>query len=128
MRHVIKGKTKGAFKEFGYSADDLKRHLEQQFQPGMTWDNYGLYGEKWHVDHKQPVCTFKLPEELVQCFALSNLQPLWAKDNLAKSWRFNNSVGDAQLKEGPGACARSYSREPTGSGRAGAQLSFEGFI
>jgi hypothetical protein len=84
MRHVIRGKTKGAFRLLGYTADDLRSHLEAQFESGMSWDNYGLYGEKWHVDHIRPVSSFKLPEELIECFSLDNLQPLWAKDNLAK--------------------------------------------
>ena len=68
----------------GYTADDLRSHLEAQFQIGMSWDNYGLYGERWHVDHIRPVASFKLPEELAECFALENLQPLWAIDNLTK--------------------------------------------
>jgi hypothetical protein len=86
MRLVVNGKSKGAFKEFGYTAAELKQHLESQFRPGMTWENYGLYGENWHIDHKRPVSSFNLPNELVACFALSNLQPLWARDNLVK-WR-----------------------------------------
>jgi hypothetical protein len=87
MRLVIRGKSKGAFALLGYTANELKEHLASQFQPGMTWDNYGLYGQKWHIDHKRSVCTFKLPDELVECFSLQNLQPLWARDNLAKPKR-----------------------------------------
>jgi hypothetical protein len=87
MRRVIKGKTKGAFVLLGYTAEQLRDHLALQFQPGMTWSNYGLYGDKWHVDHKCPVSSFKLPDELVECFALENLQPLWAADNLRKHAR-----------------------------------------
>ena len=84
MRMVINGKSKGAFKLLGFAAADLRSHLEAQFRDGMSWGNYGLYGEKWHVDHIRPVSSFKLPDELIECFALDNLQPLWAKDNLAK--------------------------------------------
>jgi hypothetical protein len=84
MRHVINGKSKGAFQLLGYTSDQLKAHLEAKFEFGMTWNNYGLYGKKWHVDHKRPVSSFKLPDKLIECFALSNLQPLWAEDNLAK--------------------------------------------
>lgn len=93
MRHVIRGKSKGAFDLFGYSAEELRQHLSSQFQPGMTWENYGLYGEKWHVDHKRPVSSFNLPDELRKCFALENLQPLWAADNLRK--RAKHAVVDA---------------------------------
>jgi hypothetical protein len=84
MRLVINGKSKGVFKSLGCTADDLRGHLELQFRDGMSWENYGLYGNKWHLDHIRPVCSFKLPDDLAECFALSNLQPLWAKDNLAK--------------------------------------------
>ena len=84
MRHVIRGKSKGAFALLGYGAAELRDHIAAQFKSGMTWDNYGLYGEKWHVDHIRPVSSFKLPDEIVDCFALPNLQPLWAKDNLSK--------------------------------------------
>lgn len=87
MRLVINGKSKGAFVLLGYTADELKVHLAAQFQSGMTWENYGLYGDKWHVDHIRPVSSFKLPDELVECFALANLAPLWASENLAKGRR-----------------------------------------
>jgi hypothetical protein len=87
IRSVVRGQSKGAIKLLGYSADDLRNRLEVQFQPGMTWNNYGLYGEKWHVDHIRPVSSFKFPDQLVECFALSNLQPLWARDNLSKHAR-----------------------------------------
>lgn len=89
MRHVIKGKTKGAFALLGYTADDLRSRLKSQFQNGMSWDNYGL----WHVDHRQLVSSFNLPDELIQCFALANLQPLWAAENLARK-RKHNAMGN----------------------------------
>jgi hypothetical protein len=51
----------------------------------MTWQNYGYYG--WHIDHIKPCASFDLrkPSEQRKCFHYSNLQPLWAKDNLQKS-------------------------------------------
>lgn len=57
--------------------------LEQQFTEGMTWENYG----EWHVDHIRPCVSFDLsiPEQQQECFHYTNLQPLWAKDNLQKS-------------------------------------------
>lgn len=88
MRMVVNGKSKGAFKSLGYTADDLRSHLAAQFRDGMNWENYGLYGERWHVDHIRPVSSFRLPEELFECFALKNLQPLWAIDNLTKHARW----------------------------------------
>lgn len=67
-----------------YMVADLKSHLEKRFLPGMTWGNYGL----WHIDHKVPISVFNFekPEHLDfrKCWALKNLNPLWAKDNLSK--------------------------------------------
>jgi len=63
----------------------LKEHLEKQFKPGMTWENHGLRG--WHCDHIKPIASFDLtdPEEQKKAFHYTNLQPLWAKENLQKS-------------------------------------------
>ena len=69
----------------GYTATQLKQHLESQFTEGMCWDNYG----KWHIDHKIPQAFFKFSStddvEFRMCWRLENLQPLWAKDNIKKS-------------------------------------------
>ena len=67
----------------------LVAHLEAQFLPGMSWENYGY--ETWHVDHIRPCASFDLtdPEQQRQCFHYTNLQPLWAKDNLSKSARLD---------------------------------------
>lgn len=67
----------------GCSAEELKTHFESLFLEGMTWDNYG----EWHVDHIRPVSSFA-SEEWEQINHYTNLQPLWAKDNLSKgdSW------------------------------------------
>ncbi|MXO67778.1 hypothetical protein GRI72_02885 [Altererythrobacter marinus] len=68
----------------GYTADDLREHIGRQFAPGMTWENYG----EWHIDHIVPVSSFNFKSvedpEFRACWALSNLRPLWAKDNLKK--------------------------------------------
>ena len=65
----------------GCSLDELRRHLEGLWQPGMTWQNYGFEG--WHIDHRKPCASFDLREESQrrECFHYSNLQPLWAKQN-----------------------------------------------
>lgn len=66
----------------GCSISNLKKHLESLFIDGMTWDNYG----EWHIDHKIPCASFDLttPKEQKKCFHYSNLQPLWAIDNIKK--------------------------------------------
>jgi len=74
----------------GYTVEDLKKHLESLFTEGMTWENYGFKG--WHIDHIIPkgLWEFTKPtdREFKQCWALANLQPLWAIDNLKKSKKF----------------------------------------
>lgn len=73
------------FSRLNYSLDELMSHLEGLFQPGMTWANYG----RWHVDHRRPCAAFDLTKEdqFAQCWALANLQPLWAEDNIRKGAR-----------------------------------------
>jgi hypothetical protein len=70
----------------GYTLGDLMQNLESKFQPGMTWDNYGKKG--WHIDHIRPVDAFEFEsltdDQVRECWALSNLQPLWAHDNFTK--------------------------------------------
>jgi hypothetical protein len=62
-------------------------HLEKQFRPPMTRENYGRI---WHVDHIRPICSFNLtdPEQLKACFHYTNLQPLFIKENLSKGGRY----------------------------------------
>ena len=71
-------------KAVGYTFLELKTHLEKQFVDGMSWDNYG----KWHIDHIIPISGFnfenKEDPDFKQYWALSDLQPLWAKDNWRK--------------------------------------------
>ena len=67
-------------KFLGYSARDLKQHIEKQFKEGMTWDNYG----DWHIDHIIPISRAETYEEAKVLSQLSNLQPLWAEENLKK--------------------------------------------
>lgn len=72
----------------GTSFKNVRQHLEKQFQEGMTWDNHGLYG--WHIDHIRPCCSFDLTKESEQkkCFNYTNLQPLWAIDNIKKGGKY----------------------------------------
>lgn len=69
----------------GCSIEQLKNYLESLFQENMSWDNYGL----WHIDHIKPCISFDLinPEEQRRCFHYTNLQPLWAEENLKKGGR-----------------------------------------
>lgn len=70
----------------GFSSEMLKMRMECQFKGGMSWDNYG----EWHIDHKKPVVRFVSQgitnPKIIN--ALSNLQPMWAKENLSKGKKF----------------------------------------
>jgi hypothetical protein len=81
---LILGKQGRTTKLLGCDGKFLKDYLESLWLEGMNWENYGFYG--WHIDHIIPVSSFNLSDEkeLEKCFHYSNLQPLWAKDNLAK--------------------------------------------
>jgi len=76
-------KNNKTFEIVGCSPKLLKEHIEKQFKEGMSWDNYGLYG--WHIDHIIPLSLAKTEEEVYKLCHYTNLQPLWAKENLSKS-------------------------------------------
>lgn len=70
----------------GFTVDELKIHLEKLFKPNMTWEKF-INGEI-HIDHKIPLSVFNFTSpdhiDFKRCWCLTNLQPLWAKENLKK--------------------------------------------
>lgn len=70
----------------GCSASFLRKYIARLWLPGMSWDNVG----EWHIDHKIPCAAFNLRihAEQKKCFHYSNLQPLWAFDNLSKGAKY----------------------------------------
>ena len=84
--YSLKGNKKSNHWEdlVGYTLQDLMAHLENQFKEDMKWNNYG----KWHIDHILPISSFNFNsyenKEFKQCWALKNLQPLWASENKSK--------------------------------------------
>lgn len=77
-------KVGSAVKDLGCSVPELKIYLEKQFKTGMTWQNWTHTG--WHIDHIKPLISFDLTkrDEFLRACHYTNLQPLWAKDNLRK--------------------------------------------
>jgi hypothetical protein len=75
-------KPKVTMELIGCTVQFLRGYLEARFARGMTWKNYG----KWHIDHIIPCAEFDLRDPVQQnrCFHYSNLQPLWAFDNISK--------------------------------------------
>lgn len=83
---IIKGtgKSGSAVRDLGCTIPELKQYLASKFQEGMSWDNWGMYG--WHIDHIIPLSGFDLTDrvQFLKACHYTNLQPLWAKDNLSK--------------------------------------------
>lgn len=90
ISRTLKGKQKNGHWEklVGYTADQLKSHLERNFEDGMDWNNYG---SEWWIDHKIPVIAFNFKSsdhiDFKRCWALSNLQPMWKIENMKKNAR-----------------------------------------
>lgn len=102
LKDLLRNRTYQAFKNKGYSKNSktqemlgvdwetCKAHIERQFTKEMNWDNQG----EWHIDHIIPLASANTEQELKKLFHYSNLQPLWAKDNLSKS----DSINGQQVK------------------------------
>jgi hypothetical protein len=73
-------KTNTTFEIVGCTPQELKTYLEQKFTEGMSWENQG----KWHIDHKIPLASAKSEEELYKLCHFTNLQPMWASENIKK--------------------------------------------
>jgi len=91
LRSRIRNALRGGFKlgsfvrDLGCTIPELKTYLEKQFQPGMTWDNWSLKG--WHIDHQKALANFNLADrnQFLQACHYTNLQPMWAIENIRKS-------------------------------------------
>ena len=84
--HAMNGRAKPAstMELVGCSSEKLCAWLEMHFDEGMTWENR----DKWHIDHIRPISSFEDPAD-PDCWHWSNLQPLWAEDNLRKGDSFD---------------------------------------
>lgn len=93
MKRNLRKRTWEAFKNKGYKKTSktqemlgvdwevAKQHIEIQFTKGMNWDNQG----EWHIDHIIPLASANTEEEIKKLCYYTNLQPMWAEDNLSKS-------------------------------------------
>lgn len=110
LRDIIRGSVNKALKRndaskngnscldyLPYTIEELKEYLESQFEPWMSWENHGKYNAKtwndldpatwtWQIDHKEPHSNFSYismdDQAFKDCWALDNLQPLSAKQNV----------------------------------------------
>jgi hypothetical protein len=91
-----KGRAGSAVRDLGCSAEDLKLHIESQFRPGMTWDNWGNGAGCWSIDHAFPCSQADLTDR-VQFLAVANwrnLRPMWHGDNVRKG----DAITDSDLE------------------------------
>jgi len=97
-------KAGSAVRDLGCSIEELKLHLESKWQPGMSWNNWSRKG--WHIDHVIPISSFNLEdaEELKKACHHSNLQPLWANNNLKKSNKMPSRT--VYILAGPSGCGK----------------------
>jgi len=79
-RSIKNFKLRGNSKLLGCSYEEVREHLTKQFTIGMSWDNYG----EWHIDHIIPLASATTEDEVLKLYHYSNLQPLWAIDNIRK--------------------------------------------
>lgn len=70
----------------GCSYEELFLHIQSKFTDGMTWDKIG---SEIHIDHIVPISSAKTEGDIIKLNHYTNLQPLWAKDNLIKSNKMN---------------------------------------
>jgi hypothetical protein len=86
LRHKGSKKVRPVFDLLDYTKDELETRFESQFteENGYSWDNMS----EWHIDHIRPVASFNFDStehpDFKKCWALNNLQPLWAEDNIRK--------------------------------------------
>jgi len=94
-------KTKHTFELIGCTSEELKAHIEKQFEKKMTWKNYG----KWHVDHIIPLAHFEKHFDMNEiynqkiAFNFNNLQPMWAEENLQKKDKVSIKVAEKKIAE-----------------------------
>lgn len=99
IRHILRSRLRNALLSqsttkfaptldlLGCTVEELKAHIEAQFEPWMTWDNWAH--DTWHIDHIKPCASYDLtdPEQQRECFHYTNLRPLEATENMRKSAR-----------------------------------------
>lgn len=90
FRNMRYKKTSKTQEILGVNWEVCKLHIERQFTKGMNWDNYG----QWQIDHIIPIASANDEKQLLKLCHYSNLQPLWAKDNLSK----RDKIVECQVK------------------------------
>lgn len=93
LKRIKLNKSSSIISFIGCPIEELKIHIENQFLPEFTWDNHG---EIWELDHIIPCFNFDMEnvEEQKKCFHYTNLQPLFKTTRIAKSFGYNDMIGN----------------------------------
>ena len=96
LNRAIKAEFKAgsAVRDLGCTIEEFKAHIESQFLPSMTWENWGVGPGKWHLDHVRELADFDLRvrEEFLAAAHWSNYRPLWSEENCGRSARFGRGI------------------------------------
>lgn len=90
IKAAMKNKKGSPIGDMGCTWDEFRVYFEKLFQPGMNWENWGRGAGKWNIDHIKPLASFDLEDEAEHKKAVhyTNLQPLWAIDNIIKGAKY----------------------------------------
>lgn len=84
IHRCLRGKNDKTFALLGYTTKELKTHLEKNFLPGMSWENYGKKAGSWSIDHTKPISKFNKESTIAEINSLENLKPMWHTQNCSK--------------------------------------------
>ena len=84
IARCLRNKTDRTASLLGYTVEELRAHLEQHFESGMAWENYGKKDGQWSIDHSRPISSWPPTATLAEINALENLRPMWHRKNCAK--------------------------------------------
>jgi hypothetical protein len=83
FRQIVRMNSNAVFPMAGCTMKELSDHIEKQFLPGMTWENYG---KQWNLDHIDGLSMFDLTrkDQVLACWHYKNLRPMWSAANFQK--------------------------------------------
>jgi hypothetical protein len=84
LKRLKQSKQNTTIKSLGYSAEQLREHIESLWSEDMNWSNYGRRKGCWEIDHKKAVSKFDWNVKVSLVNSLDNLQPMWVTDNRKK--------------------------------------------
>ena len=75
-------------KAIGCTPEELRKYIEKQFEPGMTWENYGSGHGKWNLDHIIPLSLAESVDHLYKLCHYTNVRPMWSIENSSRGNKY----------------------------------------